>query len=206
MRLTVPIAAAGWLVASTGLAQTREPPAARPDSSVSPTPAAVSHERGRLGLSIAEMTEELRAFFGAPRGAGVLVSKVIPDSVAAKAGVQVGDVIIKVDASTVSDAKTIRETTASKMRGTVVVLTVVRAKRQIRLNARLDNEPVEEPEAGQDWHFGPGELLDPWKMERRSLWRWHWPRSNVEDRLRDLERRLDDLQKRLPHGIEPNKS
>ena len=49
----------------------------------------------RLGIQVQEMTPELRAWFQAPQTAGVLVTRVEPDSPAQEAGVQVGDVIVE---------------------------------------------------------------------------------------------------------------
>lgn len=51
---------------------------------------------GFLGVATTELTPELRRHFGVPEDAGVLVSKVVDDSAAAAAGVQVGDILTAV--------------------------------------------------------------------------------------------------------------
>jgi S1-C subfamily serine protease len=48
------------------------------------------------GLQVADVTPVLREHFGAPRDAGVLVVGVEPERGAAKAGVQVGDVLVRI--------------------------------------------------------------------------------------------------------------
>ena len=48
---------------------------------------------GYLGIQLIDLTEELREFYGAPRDAGTLISRVAEDSPAAAAGFEVGDVI-----------------------------------------------------------------------------------------------------------------
>jgi membrane-associated protease RseP (regulator of RpoE activity) len=53
--------------------------------------------RGYLGVEVMPLTKELRAHFGAPEDAGVLVARVKEDSPAAVAGIQVGDVLTAVD-------------------------------------------------------------------------------------------------------------
>ncbi len=52
---------------------------------------------GFLGVQTSALTEELRAHFGAPSETGTLVSRVIEDSPAARAGIQVGDIITSVN-------------------------------------------------------------------------------------------------------------
>jgi serine protease Do len=51
--------------------------------------------RGRLGVMIQEVNQALADSFGLDRPKGALVSSVEPDSPAAKAGIQPGDVIVK---------------------------------------------------------------------------------------------------------------
>lgn len=53
--------------------------------------------RGYLGVEVLPLTPELRAHFGAPEDAGVLVARVEEDSPASAAGIQVGDVLTAVD-------------------------------------------------------------------------------------------------------------
>jgi serine protease Do len=57
--------------------------------------------RGRLGLTLAPLTEQLATYFGAEEG--VLVSSVEADSPAAKAGVKAGDVITTVNGRRVDE-------------------------------------------------------------------------------------------------------
>src|SRR5512133_3026190 len=51
---------------------------------------------GFLGVSLIGITPELRAHYGAPKDAGVLVGRVEKDSAAAKAGLEVGDIVTSV--------------------------------------------------------------------------------------------------------------
>jgi serine protease Do len=51
--------------------------------------------RGWLGVSIQPLTPELAKSFGAKDPKGVLISDVMPDSPAAKAGIQAGDILLE---------------------------------------------------------------------------------------------------------------
>jgi serine protease Do len=57
--------------------------------------------RGRLGLTLASLTDQLATYFGAEEG--VLVSSVEADSPAAKAGIKAGDVITTVNGQRVDE-------------------------------------------------------------------------------------------------------
>ncbi|ANM28755.1 hypothetical protein ABI59_02710 [Acidobacteria bacterium Mor1] len=53
-------------------------------------------ESGLLGARVEGITPELRRHYGAPEGAGVLVTRVREGSLSGRAGVEVGDVLVKV--------------------------------------------------------------------------------------------------------------
>ncbi len=82
--------------------------------------------RGYLGVVIQEITPDLAKAFKAPEGKGVLVGDVSPDGPGAKAGLQKGDVIEKIDGQTVSGVNDLRLRIASTAPGTTVHLKVLR--------------------------------------------------------------------------------
>src|SRR5690606_1725408 len=53
--------------------------------------------RGWLGVQIQPVTNEIAEALGLKDTAGALVSRVVPDSPAAEAGLQVGDLIVRFD-------------------------------------------------------------------------------------------------------------
>lgn len=54
-------------------------------------------QRGFLGVETSELTPELRRHFGVVDDAGIMISRVVEDSAAAAAGLEVGDIITRVD-------------------------------------------------------------------------------------------------------------
>ena len=58
--------------------------------------------RGWLGVKIQTVTDDIAETLGVPENSGALISTVTPDSPAAKAGLEAGDVILKFDGKDVS--------------------------------------------------------------------------------------------------------
>lgn len=77
---------------------------------------------GFLGVMLTPMTPELRAHQGVPESAGVLVSKVLDDSPAARAGVRVGDVISAVDGEAVTSPRELAAAIRGRKDGDLVTL------------------------------------------------------------------------------------
>lgn len=83
----------------------------------------------RLGVSTMQLTKQLADYFGVADGKGVLVTTVIDDGPAAKAGVRAGDVITAVDGEAVDSPGDISRVINRKKEGEVT-LTVIRSKSQ----------------------------------------------------------------------------
>ena len=77
---------------------------------------------GFLGVATTELTPELRRHFGVPEDAGVLVAKVVDDSAAANAGVQVGDVLTAVGGDTIDSTGDLIRTVGGLEPGSAVDL------------------------------------------------------------------------------------
>ncbi len=93
---------------------------------------------GFLGVQMTELSSELRAHFGVPEDAGVMVSKVVDDSPASGAGVQVGDVISAVDGEAVSSGGALAKAIGGREDGEAVTLEVWRDGQVETLTATLE--------------------------------------------------------------------
>ena len=81
----------------------------------------VSHgtvTRGRLGVVIQDLTKELADAFGIEQRTGILIAQVQDDSPAQQAGLQQGDVILKMDGEPVDKVATFRNKIALTRPGT----------------------------------------------------------------------------------------
>jgi serine protease Do len=94
-------------------------------------------KRGWLGVSIQDVDENTAKALGLKEAAGALVSAVMPDDPAAKAGVQVGDVILEVDSQPLKDSNAVLRAIASLKPGAQAVLTIWRKESAIKLTVTL---------------------------------------------------------------------
>jgi len=90
--------------------------------------------RGRLGVTVQELTPELAAYFGVKDG--VLVATVAADSPAAKAGLKAGDIITTVDGKAVTTAGELVSGMAGKSGEVTIGLT--RDKKPLTLKATIE--------------------------------------------------------------------
>ena len=95
--------------------------------------------RGYLGLMPVDLSPVKAQVYGTNKGA--LVESVEPDSPAAKAGIQVADVITKIDGKTVDTALDLRRLTQAVSPGSSVTLTVVRDKAEKTISVKLGEAP-----------------------------------------------------------------
>jgi serine protease Do len=85
--------------------------------------------RGLLGVNIQDLDESLAKSFGAPGTNGALVSQVILDSAAEKAGIKAGDIILKFNGETVTGAANLKNLVGREKPGATAKLTIYREKK-----------------------------------------------------------------------------
>lgn len=98
----------------------------------------VGGKAGFLGVMLTPMTAELRTHEGVPESAGVLVSRVIADSPAARAGLQVGDVVTAVDGAAVASPHDLARAIGGRKDGDLVTLELWRGGAVQNLTATVE--------------------------------------------------------------------
>ena len=83
-------------------------------------------QRGRLGVSVQSLDQDLARSFGMTTPQGALVSQVQEDMPAAKAGIKAGDVILKVDGDVIEDSASLSRLIAGKKPGETVAINLLR--------------------------------------------------------------------------------
>lgn len=110
--------------------------------------------RGLLGVQIFSLTPALAKELGKETTLGALVSEVGDDSAAAEAGIEPGDVIIKVDGETVKNSADLRNIIGMKPVGEDVQIGIWRDGETETLFARLGEQVRRTPLAGEEIHDG----------------------------------------------------
>ncbi|MCH7764912.1 MAG: PDZ domain-containing protein, partial [Candidatus Marinimicrobia bacterium] len=92
---------------------------------------------GFLGVQIQDITDQLRDYFKMKGDGGVLVTEVVKDSPAEKAGLEAGDIITRVNNVRISNAGELTRTIRKETPETEVNIIVIRKGREKSLKATL---------------------------------------------------------------------
>ena len=115
--------------------------------------------RGRLGVTIQGVSQELADSFGLKKAQGALVSAVEPKSPADKAGIKTGDIIVAVDGRAIENSIDLPRIIGESRPGTPVKLKVWRQGETRELNASLGEIPAEKiAKAESELKAKPGKL------------------------------------------------
>jgi C-terminal processing protease CtpA/Prc len=158
--------------------------------------------RGFIGVTLVEITPELRAHYGAPKEAGVVVSGVEADTPAGKAGIQVGDVITSVDGNRVRWTGDVSRAVRDKKGGETVEIELFRDRSPRKVAVTVEERK------GRERSFDFRDFRDFKDDFKNRTWVVRdfdkLPViENLEDlrgmreKMEDLEKRVRELEKRL---------
>ncbi len=99
--------------------------------------------RGYLGISLQDVSPDLAENFELNDSNGVIVTEVMKDSAAEKAGIKTEDIITELDGKTIEDRAELMNRVALLMPGTEVELTVLRDGKKKTLKATLGERPAQ---------------------------------------------------------------
>lgn len=94
-------------------------------------------ERAQMGVVVQRVTPALARTFGLPEAQGALINKVSPGSAAERAGLKVGDVILKVNGREVRDHRHLTFLIAFQQPGKTIPVQVMRQKRILKRKLTL---------------------------------------------------------------------
>ena len=100
--------------------------------------------RGYLGVSLQSLDESIAGALGIPKNQGELVRSVVPGGPGARAGIQQGDVILKVNGQQVTPDQTVSFLIANTPVGSRVPLDIIRAGKRGTVTVQVGERPTEE--------------------------------------------------------------
>jgi len=103
-------------------------------------PETFSQNRRFIGVYLDELNEELAKYFGAEEGTGLLITKLIEDGPAEKAGLKVGDVIVKADGKNVKSLQDLTRQIQKKEKGEEIEIEYIRNKKKNTVKVKVDEE------------------------------------------------------------------
>jgi serine protease Do len=153
----------------------------------------------RIGVSLYGLSDQLAKHYGAEDG-GALVNEVVEDGPAEKAGLQAGDVIVKMDGKSVEDIDEIREAIQDKDEGETVAVTVMRDGRESTLDVEV--------EESNTWSgMGDHRFFTPRSNDAKTF-RWNsrndWSnevRSGLRESLRDVRGDYGEWREELEEAM-----
>ncbi len=146
-------------------------------------------ERGWLGVIIQDLTPSLRDHFGVKKG--VLVSDVVDDSPAQKAGMKRGDVIVRFHGEKVENSTQLREMVVSTPPGEEISLLLVRDGEEKSVKVTIGKKPKYSRIGKEErlWQNFPFPDLSKLKENLFS--------EKIRERLDELEKEVEKLKRKL---------
>ena len=106
-------------------------------------------QRGYLGVGLQPLDENIAESLGLPKDRGEIVRSVQPNEPAARAGIQQGDVILRVGGRDVNPDQTVSYLIANTPVGTRIPLEIIRNGRRQTITVAVGQRPTEEELARQ---------------------------------------------------------
>ncbi len=100
--------------------------------------------RGYLGVSLQKIDSKLANAFNLDRSEGALITEVVKDSPADKAGLQSGDIVLKLNNKLIENVGALRSMIALMKPSETITLTIIRNKKQMDISCSIGTHPENE--------------------------------------------------------------
>jgi serine protease Do len=117
-------------------------------------------QRGYLGVGLQPLDENIAESLGLPKDRGEIVRTVQPGEAAARAGIQQGDVIVRINGREVNPDQTVSYLIANTEVGSRVPVDIIRGGRRMTVQVTVGERPTEE-ELARQLGADSGEELAP---------------------------------------------
>lgn len=163
-------------------------------------------DRPWMGIEMQRLSDQLREYFKVKDG-GVLISSVVEDSPAEKAGLKAGDVIVKIDDEEVENRRDVINTLKEKEAGDEISVTVIRNGKKKQKRVTL----AESPHQGiEKYGYGDNDddeidIFCPDDLRGSEALKFYRAKD-FDDFLKDLDVNINSDVKKLQKEIDQLKS
>jgi len=157
--------------------------------------------RKYIGIYLEEINRELSEYFGVKEGRGLLVAKITKDSPAEKAGLKVGDVIIKADGIRTERARDLTGAIQDKEKGKRIKLELLRNKKVRSVEVEIEEERSGFSYSYKDWE----DYVDSWDSHSKNLEKQYkkWQDSEEHEKLmKRLNKKLEEIGENYKESAE----
>ena len=157
--------------------------------------------RKYIGIYLEEINRELSEYFGVKEGRGLLVAKITKDSPAEKAGLKVGDVIIKADGIRTERARDLTGVIQDKEKGKRIKLELLRNKKVRSVEVEIEEERSGFSYSYKDWE----DYVDSWDSHSENLEKQYkkWQDSEEYEKLmKRLNKKLEEIGENYKESAE----
>ncbi|MFW6129365.1 MAG: PDZ domain-containing protein [Candidatus Aminicenantaceae bacterium] len=157
-----------------------------------------SKSRNYIGVYLKELNRELAEYFGVNKGTGLLITKIVKDSPAQKAGLHVGDVIITADGERIEKMTRFIELIQNKKEKESIELGILRGRKEKTIEVEIEEEKgisrgfefsFSKGKDGIDLYYGNSEN---WSQRMK-----YWFDDNYEQRINEFMDRFKEYMKNL---------
>jgi S1-C subfamily serine protease len=161
----------------------------------------VPEHRKYIGIYLEEINRELSEYFGVKEGRGLLVAKITKDSPAEKAGLKVGDVIIKADGIRTERARDLTGVIQDKEKGKRIKLELLRNKKVRSVEVEIEEERSGFSYSYKDWE----DYVDSWDSYSENLEKQYkkWQDSEEYEKvMKKLNKKLEEIGENYKESAE----
>lgn len=159
---------------------------------------------GSQGMHLMELNEQLGEYFGTPSGAGVLVESVEKESVAEKAGIKAGDVLLKIGKRTIDDLEDVSKAFSKFEEGDKADVVILRKGAQKTVSLEME-ESQDRPSFNimrrspgrVDIDGVPDEESDFMHLPERSGGDFRIELNDVRPRMETMKENIEKMTKEL---------
>ena len=157
-----------------------------------------------IGVSLQNLSSQLGDYFGVKDGKGALVTDVMDNSPAQKAGLKAGDVIVSIDGKDVEGPSDVRKAVGEKSKGEMLNIGVMRDHKTTELAVQVEETPQDFFSAPQGT-MPPG--IDNFNLPNMPAMKWLY-KGDYDENLPDMKemqqemKQLQDQMKQLQKEIQ----